>query len=53
MRSTKLELASIGAFPLIVAGFGFCPTDESAWGRGDDKSNPQDNAKAVGPRKES
>ena len=32
MRSTKLELASVGAFALIVAGFGFTPTDEGAGG---------------------
>ena len=37
MRSTKLELACVGAFALIVAGFGFSPTDEGAWGRRDDK----------------
>ena len=53
MRSTKLELASVGAFALIVAGFGFTPTDEGAGGRRDDKSNPQGHAKASGPRKES
>ncbi len=53
MRGTKLELASIGAFTLIVAGFGFTLTDEGAWGRRDDKSSPQGHAKASGPRKES
>ena len=52
MRSTKLELAAVGAFALIVAGFGFSPTDEGAGGRRDDKS-PQGQAKASGPRKES
>jgi hypothetical protein len=41
MRSTKLELASVGALALIVAGFGFSPTDEGAGGRRDDKSNSQ------------
>ena len=50
---SKLELASVGAFAVIVTGFGFCPTDESAWGRRNDKSNPQGHAKASGPRKES
>jgi hypothetical protein len=34
MRGTKLELASVGAFTLIVAGFGFTSTDEGAGGRG-------------------
>ena len=53
MRSTKLELASVGAFALIVAGFGFSQTDEGAWGRRDDKSYPQGHAKSSGPRKES
>ena len=38
MRSTKLELASVGAFALIVAGFWFSLTGEGAWGRRDDKS---------------
>ena len=51
--STKLELAPVGAFALIVAGFGFSPTGEGAGGRRNDKSNPQDHAKASGPRKES
>jgi len=32
MRSTKLELASVGAFALIATGFGFSPTDEGAGG---------------------
>src|SRR5713101_656995 len=32
MRSTKRELASVGAFAL-VPGFGFAPTDEGAGGR--------------------
>jgi hypothetical protein len=53
MRSTKLELASVGPFALIVAGFGFSPTDEDAWGHRDDKSNPQGHSKASGPGKES
>ena len=53
MRSTKLELASVGAVALIVAGFVFSPTGEGAWGRRDDKSNPQGHAKASDPRKES
>ena len=57
MRSTKLELASVGAFALIVAGFGFTPTDEGAGGRRDGKrdgkSYPQGHSKASGPRKES
>ena len=52
MRSTKLELAGVGAFALIVAGFGFSPTDEGAWGRRDDKSNSLCHARASGPRKE-
>ena len=52
MRTTKLDLAPEGAFGLIVAGFGFSPTDEGAWGRRDDKSNPQGHAKAYGLRKE-
>ena len=51
MRSTKLELACVRAFALIVVGFS--PTDEGAWGRRDDKSNPQCHARASGPRKES
>ena len=53
MRSTKLELASVGAFTLIVAGFRFTPTDEGAGGRRDGKSHPQGHSKASGPRKES
>ena len=53
MRSIKLELASVGAFTLIVEGFGFSPTDEGAWGRRDGKPNSQGHAKASGPRKES
>jgi hypothetical protein len=32
MRSTKLELASVGTFALIVKGFGFTQTDEGAGG---------------------
>ena len=28
MRTIKLELASVGAFALIVAGFGFSPTEK-------------------------
>ncbi len=53
MRGTKLELASIGAFALIVAGFGFTPKDEGAGGSRDGKSCPQGHSKAFGPRKES
>jgi len=53
MRSTKLELTSVGAFALIVAGFGFTPTDEGAGGRRDSKSYPQGHSKVSGPRKES
>ena len=52
MRSTKRELASVEAFALIVT-FGFSPADEGTWGRRDDKSNPQGDVKACGPRKES
>ena len=51
--STKLELASVGAFALMVAGFGFTPTDEGAGGRRDGKSYRQGHSKASGPRKES
>jgi hypothetical protein len=50
MRSTDLELASVGAFALIVPG---STRDEGAGGRRDDKSNPQGHAKASGARKES
>jgi hypothetical protein len=53
MRSTKLEIAFVGAFALMLAGFGFSPADEGAGGRRDDLSNPQGHAKASGPRKES
>ena len=53
MRSTKLELASVGAFALIVAGFGFIQTEEGAGGRRDGTSYPQGHSKASGPRKES
>ena len=53
MRSTKLELASVEAFALIVAGFGFTPTDAGAGGRRNGKSDPQGHAKASDPGKES
>ena len=41
MRSTKLELASVGAFTLIVAGFGFTPTDEGAGAQGWQVASPR------------
>jgi hypothetical protein len=47
MRGTRLELASVEAFTLIVAGFGFSPTDEDAWGRGDHKSSPTRSRESV------
>jgi hypothetical protein len=53
MRTAKLDLAPVGAFGLIAAGFGFTPTDEDAGGRRDGKSCPQSHSKAPGPRKES
>jgi hypothetical protein len=49
--STKPGLAPVGAFALIVAGFGFTPTDEGAGGRRDGKS--YSHSKASGPGKES
>jgi hypothetical protein len=46
-------MRGIGAFTLIVAGFGFTQTDEGAGGRRDGKSYAQGHSKASGPRKES
>jgi len=47
LRSTKLELASVGAFALIVAGFGFTQTDEGAGVAGDGKSYPPRSLESV------
>jgi hypothetical protein len=49
----KTRTRPIGAFALIVAGFGFIPTDEGAGGRWDGKSYSQGHSKASGQGKES
>ena len=53
MRSRKLELASVGAFALIVTGLGFTPKDEGCCGSLEWEVLSQGHSKASGPRKES
>jgi hypothetical protein len=41
MRSAKLELASVGAFALIVAGFGFTRNGEGCRWQGGEVASPR------------